>query len=99
MILTNFNTDQNYQTMPRPRIDIEKDATDWIIEIVGFLFLAGLILTPLYFYDTLPDQIATHYNGAGKADGFSDKNSIWMLPALGLAMFTGLRIDEIPSYL
>lgn len=78
--------------MSRPRIEIEKDASDWVIEIVGFLFLAGLILIPLiYFYD-LPDRIPSHYNASGEVDGFSSRNSLWMLPAIGLIMFVGMYV-------
>ncbi|MBR11350.1 MAG: hypothetical protein CMP48_27200 [Rickettsiales bacterium] len=78
--------------MSRPRIDIEKDGSDWVIEIVGFLFLAGLIIMPLYYYDQLPESIATHYNANGKADGFSGRGMIWSLPATGLVMFIGLSV-------
>ena len=39
--------------------------------IVLFLLLAALQCT--YFYPRLPDQVASHFDGAGQADGWSSK--------------------------
>ncbi|WP_421877857.1 DUF1648 domain-containing protein [Marinoscillum sp.] len=78
--------------MTRPKLELEKDGFDWVIEIITFLLFAGLIITPFYYYSALPDTIPSHYNAAGEADGFSGKNVIWTLPAIGLVMFIGLTI-------
>ena len=78
--------------MTRPKIDLEKDAFDWVIEILGFLLLGALIIFPLYLYKTLPERISIHYNALGEADSFSSKNTIWILPAIGVVMFVGLTI-------
>lgn len=76
--------------MDRPKLKIELDTLDWIIEILGAIFVILMVGVPLYYFNQLPDIIPRHFNAAGEPDGFSQKNIIWALSGIGLAMYIGL---------
>lgn len=76
--------------MDRPKLKIELDTSDWIIEIVGALFLILMLGFPIYYFKELPDIIPRHFNAAGEPDGFSQKNIIWILPVIGVVMYVGM---------
>ncbi len=75
----------------RPKIKIHLDPIDYLIQGIGILGLLTLIILPVYYYDQLPDVIPSHYGANGKADGFSGKGIIWMLPILGLILYLGIH--------
>lgn len=61
-----------------------------VVAAVAFLFL---ILAPAWQYSELPERIPTHFGPSGQPDAWRGKANIWLLPALGAAMFglvTGL---------
>ena len=70
-----------------PDIVIEPTQQDKIIEGLALVFLAALFVLPLLYYNQLPERMPIHFNAAGEPDGYSDKNSIWLLPAVGLFTF------------
>jgi uncharacterized membrane protein len=76
--------------MERPRINIDLDPVDWMIEIMGLIFILGLIGIPMHYYDMLPETIPIHFNAAGEADGFGSRNSIWSLPIIGVIIYVGM---------
>jgi uncharacterized membrane protein len=50
----------------------------WIILIL----LLGSVGVGVYYYDALPDQIVTHWNAAGEADGYMEKDiGLFLMPA------------------
>ena len=61
---------------------------DWLA-IIG---LATSIAFTIYFYDTLPERIPTHFDGSGQPDGWSGKAMLWSLPILGLVMYVVLGL-------
>ena len=76
----------------KPILRIEKNIYDRIIEFIGVLFLVALIAIPVIYYKQLPDRIPVHFNGAGEADGFGGKSSIWIFPAVGLFIWLLMTI-------
>ena len=76
-----------------PDIEIEPTQKDKIIDAFALLFLALLFLLPLAYFSYLPDRIPTHFNAAGQPDDYGGKNSIWLLPGVGL--FTYLMFSYI----
>ena len=49
-------------------------------------------------YSNLPDTIPTHYNGAGQADGFGGKSTIFTMPLASTILFIGLTIlNKFPN--
>ena len=76
----------------RPKIKLELTKTDKVIEFTGWtLLIATWILAILSFSD-LPESIPTHFNGAGKADGFGEKTNIFVLPIIGMILFIGMTM-------
>lgn len=76
--------------MDRPKLKIELDTSDWVIEIVGAFFMILMVGFPIYYFNELPETIPRHFNAAGEPDGFSQKNIIWILPAIGVVMYIGM---------
>ena len=76
----------------RPRIKLQLNQTDKILEIVGWISVFGIWALPLINYFDLPEIIPIHFNGAGKADGFGNKTHIFVLPIISTLLFIGLTI-------
>jgi uncharacterized membrane protein len=69
---------------------------------VSLAMVAAMFVLSIWLYPDLPEQVATHWNAAGVADGFSDR--LWavaLLPIVSLgilALFALLpRIDPLRS--
>ena len=61
--------------------------------ILSLLLVAAALAVSAWLYPELPDQIPTHWNIHGEADGFGPKAvAAWLLPAIGLGLvgFMGL---------
>jgi uncharacterized membrane protein len=69
---------------------IRYSATAKILEVIGWLALAILILIPTLWYSRLPEQIPTHFGFNGLPDDYSSKSAIWALPVIGAVLFLGL---------
>lgn len=63
---------------------------DKLLEIIGISGIIALIVLPAAFYNSLPDEIPTHFGFTGKPDDFSGKAAIWMLPTIGVVLYAGL---------
>ena len=81
----------------RPLVKPEMAPVDWLLEalaLLGLMFLTGYVI---YHFGRLPDVIPSHFNGAGEADDYSQKSSIWALPAIGMFIYILLTvITRIP---
>ena len=73
--------------MKRPRIDIQPDFNDRIIELIGLIGLLILIGLPTYYYGKLPEEIPTHYGVSGQPDDFNSKGFIWLMPIIAVPMY------------
>lgn len=49
---------------------------------ISLVAVLGMVVFVAWVYPSLPDQIPTHFNFQGQADGFGAKMSIWFLVAL-----------------
>jgi uncharacterized membrane protein len=76
----------------RPKIDKHKDKSDHIIDLIGLLALAGLLILPLLYFWDLPGTIPQHYGMNGTPDAFGSKGIIWLLPIIGSIMYSGLTV-------
>ena len=76
----------------RPRIKLQLNQTDKILEVVGWVSVFGIWALPLINYFDLPEIIPIHFNGAGKADRFGNKTHIFVLPIISTLLFVGLTI-------
>ncbi len=78
--------------MKRPRIKIELTATDKAVELIGWFALLAIWVLTITSYSNLPNTIPTHYNFAGKADGFGGKINILILPLVATFLFVVMTI-------
>jgi len=78
----------------RPKIKIEPNGFDKIIEAASWILMAGFVCFAIYAHYTLPDTIPTHFDASGKVDGH--KASLLMLPIV--ALFTFLLLSIISRY-
>ena len=76
----------------RPRIKLQLNQTDKILEVLGWVSVVGIWALTLTNYSILPEIIPIHFNGAGKADGFGNKTHIFVLPIISTLLFIGLTI-------
>ena len=76
----------------RPKIDIGRSDGDNLMETVGWLALLVLWGIALYGYATLPAVIPTHFNGAGRADAYGGKITIFLLPLVGTVVFVTMTV-------
>ena len=71
----------------RPKIKIPLQSLDYALEILAAWGLLGSIGLATYYYGQLPEQIPTHFGPSGQPDAFGSKNSLWLLPIMGTAIF------------
>ena len=78
--------------MNRPKIKIALQPFDIILEILGVIALIVLVTLPLIYFGDLPDKIPSHFNIKGQPDSYSQKSSIWVLPALGIFLYLAMHL-------
>lgn len=76
----------------RPRVSLNLSASDRFLEYLGWMMILALWFYTLYMYSELPEIIPTHFNAAGKADGFGKKSSILLLPFIATILYVGLTL-------
>ena len=58
-----------------------------LIAVAGLVF-AGLVVAD--FYSRLPEQIATHFNAAGNANGLGARSTLWVLVGIAVLLYATL---------
>lgn len=76
----------------RPKIKLELTTTDKIFEITGWIAVLTIWILTVTNYSALPETIPTHYNAAGRADGFGGKGTILTLPLIATILLIELTI-------
>lgn len=77
-------------SLSRPKINVPMESFDYVIELISITLLILTWCYCIYTYSDLPEQIPTHFNGAGEPDNYSNKNMVWLLPAIGTLLYFGL---------
>lgn len=80
------------QKKERPKIKLPLTKADISIEVLAVLVLIFIWGIAIYIYPQFPDLIPTHFKTNGEADGYGNKNSLWLLPAIGTLMFVGFTV-------
>jgi uncharacterized membrane protein len=80
----------------RPKLKIAFDAFDIIIECISIALLLMMWLYVITEYSTLSDTVASHFNAQGKADGFSNKSIVLLIPCI--ATFTYALMLVLSKY-
>ena len=76
----------------RPIIKLELSITDKIFEVLGWVAVLMTWVLIITNYFKLPDIIPMHYNYAGQADGFGNKETILILPIVATILFIGMTM-------
>jgi len=76
----------------RPVLKLQLTTTDYMLEATAILGIISLCVLAVVSYSSLPDNIPTHFNVKGQADDWGNKASIFILPGIGLLLFTGITI-------
>jgi len=83
--------------MARPILKIKTKTTDYFLEAIAALATIALVALPFIYYNQLPDEIPTHFNARGEADGFGSKALIWVFALIGVILYLGLSyMNRIP---
>lgn len=72
----------------RPRIELPYQSVDYTLEILSVLGLLALWGLAAYYYPDLPEQIPVHFGASGYPDRFGSKQTLWLLPGIGLAIYS-----------
>ncbi|HYD91359.1 MAG TPA: DUF1648 domain-containing protein [Flavobacterium sp.] len=71
----------------RPKIKVPFTTADKALEVSGGIALLLLWALVIYFYPKLPDIVPIHFNFNGEADGFGDRQTMFLLPVIGTLLF------------
>ena len=76
----------------RPVLKLQLNTTDYALEAIAILGIISLWVLAVVSYSSLPDSISTHFNISGQADDWGNKASVFILPVIGILVFTGISI-------
>lgn len=76
----------------RPRPDLPMKPVDWVLVVLGWATLVGLLFSFWRIWPTLPDTVAVHFDLAGNPDRYGNKGILWLLPVVGAFCFGLLAI-------
>ncbi len=76
----------------RPKLKIDLEPIDFLLESIGIIGLLLLIGLPIYYYGDLPATLPSHFNAKGEPDAFSGKGVIWPLSIIGTIMYVGMAV-------
>ncbi|KEK22655.1 DUF1648 domain-containing protein [Bacillus gaemokensis] len=68
-------------------VQIPKTKFETYIEVLSFCLLFSIFVYVFYMWSELPERIPSHFDGMGRPDGWSGKESILILPIIGLFLF------------
>lgn len=71
----------------RPKWRPEWTPIDKTVEILSWLFIVAMWSVVGANFFSLPDAIPTHFNAAGKVDGYGEKYTILLFPAVITVVF------------
>ena len=71
---------------------MRKEIVYLIMNIIGVLALLGSTLFVIIMWSQIPDQIPTHYNFAGEADGYGGKGSLIFMMVLAWFVFVLITV-------
>lgn len=75
-------------------MNIKDTRADTIMEYLCRIMLIGTLIYLIVCWSTIPDQIPTHYNAAGKIDDWGGKGMIWFTVIISWALYLGISFVE-----
>ncbi|MFK5890775.1 MAG: DUF1648 domain-containing protein [Flavobacteriaceae bacterium] len=71
----------------RPRLKIEPTAFDKILDASSLVLVVLIWVTVFQNYADLPAKIPMHFNATGEVNEYGNKQMIWLLPGISIALF------------
>jgi uncharacterized membrane protein len=63
------------------------------LSIYAFVFLLGIAFAQaIYYYPMMPETMAIHFRGDGKADNFASRESFYIIYAIIFLLITGIFV-------
>ncbi len=85
--------------MYRPVLKLPKTKYEKFLDIVG----GGIFIVSIIFiisqWNTLPEEIPAHFNGAGEVDRWGSKIELFILPGIGIFLWIFLGFLEKVPYM
>ncbi|MFJ5792259.1 DUF1648 domain-containing protein [Lysinibacillus sp. NPDC093197] len=85
--------------MYRPVLKLPKTKYEKFLDIVG----GGIFIVSIIFiisqWNTLPEEIPAHFNGAGEVDRWGSKIELFILPGIGIFLWIFLGLLEKVPYM
>jgi len=78
----------------RPKLNIPKTKSEWILDCIGYSFYLGSILFLIIVWDRLPERVPGHYNAFGEVDRWGAKWELLILPSVGVFIIITMQILE-----
>lgn len=75
-------------------MNIKDTRADTIMEYLCRTMLIGTLIYLIVCWNTIPDQIPTHYNAAGEIDGWGSKGMIWFTVIIVWFLYLGISFVE-----
>ena len=77
---------------------IESTGVDRILEVLGWILLVGTLAYLILGWNSFPDQIPMHYNGAGEIDRWGGKGEIIFIEVMMWIIYLGIgAIEKYPQ--
>ncbi len=76
----------------QPKIVVEPTTTDRRLLVIGWSIVVLSALVLGYFYHSIPDTIATHFDHKSRADDFSHKSALWGIVVFNAISYLGLYL-------
>jgi uncharacterized membrane protein len=76
----------------RPIISLPKSRQETILNLAAIAGLVAVFAIAIRAWSVLPETIPTHFDLAGKPNGWGNKSIIWLFPVLGAIVYVGFTI-------
>lgn len=76
----------------RTKLELTLTKTDKLLEVIGWCVVLVLWMLTVYLYRELPETIPTHFDFAGRPDGFGKKINILSLPVIATVLYLGMTL-------
>ena len=63
-----------------------------ILDVIGILIIAALIIMTFIYWGKAPDIVPTHFDFNGEVDGYGSKNTLFILLPIVIIIYIGLAI-------
>ncbi|MBW7846638.1 MAG: DUF1648 domain-containing protein [Bacteroidales bacterium] len=77
---------------PQPKIQVQKETSDHILNIVVWLVMALILGHSIIAVSSLDSVVAIHFNIKGEADNFGSKYMLLLIPLFAFVLTVGLSV-------